>query len=262
MSTFYASFESPSGARRLINELLSEGIASDDVSLLSPQNGTQTEGEPTTTSVGDATVLVGRSDDPVNDDLVPTAIPTMEYDYQTAAPYGAGISTAHPDASADTVDQSDDSQSNAERDMLPDNDRPRSRHEVFDLQQTLNTGFPTPVPLIDGFNESALPPDGDSPDALDSIAIPGFAVVAGGGSLATAALDGMNGSGADRSLLAHLRDQGVPQAAAEELVRKFDSGGAVVAIQVVPGEFDPDRIEEIAGRLGAEVAGTYDAPRY
>jgi hypothetical protein len=269
MSTFYASFPEASKAEVVALALLSEGVQPDDISLVSSGQaavmgeargpGHDDAIEPSE----DATSFVGRADDPDQDKLIPERRDSNAYMVIAEADTGAGISTFTPDDAASDYQEVDDIES-IESDMLyPPADRPNARHEVDDLQLALETGFPTNVPVIDDFKQSRLPGESALAHGLETIPVPGLGVVMGGGALATAALDlGQDSTQSSDRLLDHLRSEGVPTSAAQDILSEVTHGGAILAVSLVPGEVDVKRIEDLAAANGASQAATYDAPRY
>jgi hypothetical protein len=272
MSMFYASFREASKAQQVALALLTEGVQPDDISVVAhestaSQMGVGTIGLQTdeaTEPLEDATAFVGRADDPDQDSVIPEARDSNSYIYQQESQVGAGIATSTPDDNASRYDEMDDIET-AESEMIyAPSDRPHSRHEANDLQLTLETGFPTGVPVIDDFAQQRLPGEAAIAHGLDTITLPGFGVVMGGGPLATAALDmakGENASGTE-PLEGFLTEEGVPPRAAREIIEQVRQGGAVLAVALVPGEIDPTHVEELATRNGATEFGTYDAPRF
>jgi hypothetical protein len=177
----------------------------------------------------------------------------------------SGIDTSDLATDVDTVDQSDDSQELVDRDTFTDGHISHSEHERDDINLALHTGYPTPIPVLEDNvidTETALQDQND--DGLDSIVVPGFGVVMGGGALATAALDFINPNGQHEtnSLIVHLRDEGVSGERASALKSAFESGGAVIAVEIVPGETNEEQVEATTERYGGENAGLFDAPRY
>jgi hypothetical protein len=43
---------------------------------------------------------------------------------------------------------------------------------------------------------------------------------------------------------------------------KVQDGGTLLAVELIPGAVDSDRLQQLARRNGASEAGTYDAPRF
>jgi len=264
MSTFIAAYQNVSSARRALQSLLGDGISPDDISMVCHAEVTELNGD----GVGkleDASFMIGRDDDPIDnpaarmDDTDPNRIR-----YVQESNIGGGISTATIDDSADNVEQMDDSQSAAEEMISPPEDRPASRHEVDDLQLTLDSGFPTPVPVIDPVTDAGIVPNHEYDESLDTLPIPGFGLVMGGGALATVALDFVNRPPAEGSnrFRAFLENEGVPGEQAHEMLQAVESGGAVLAVAVIPGETDPDALEVLAEQTGASKAALFDTPRF
>jgi hypothetical protein len=272
MSTFYATFQNVRSARTAVHELLRNGVNPDSVSLIANGEGIDPvdrvrEGQmrEEVHSVGDATAFVGRRDDPRQDGPPPSPEDFTRYSTTVLDETASGIDTSDKLTNVDTVDQSDDSQELVDRDTFTDGHISHSEHERDDINLALHTNYPTPIPVIeDNFDDAETRMQDQNDDSLDEIVVPGFGVVMGGGALATAALDFINPNGQHEtdSLLAHLKDEGVPGERAKALRSAFEHGGAVVAVEIVPGEVDEEQVEATAGRHGAENAGLFDAPRY
>jgi|GEM_PF-2525713 len=275
MSTFYATFKDVRAARNLIEELLRDGVQSDDISLIANRAIDQPTGKTlrdedgaireVVGSVGDATAFVGRDDDPRVDDLVPPSNDFTEFSMNERSDIGGGISTVDKAKDVDSVDQMDDSQEEANRMIYPRGEVSYSEHERDDINLALHTGFPTSVPIIeDQVIDDETPVQDQRVDSLETIIVPGFGTVVGGGSLATAALDFINPEGTANAdaLIAHLRDEGVPETRARVYRDAFEQGAAVLAVVITPGEVDEEGLERAADRHGCENPALFDAPRY
>ena len=274
MSTFYATFRNVRSARAAVHELLRGGLDPDSVSLIAndshigPEDigrGDERHIREEVRSVGDATVFVGRRDDPRQDAGPPSEDERYARLSQAELTEGTmGIDTSDISTDVETFDQSDDSQEVVDRDTFTDGHISHSEHERDDINLAIRTGFPTTVPAIDAPIDSETARQDQNDDGLDTIVVPGFGLVAGGGALATAALDFINpnGSGTTDALIGHLRDEGVPNDRAKALRDAFSQGGAVVAVEIVPGEINEERVEETTERHGASNVGLFDAPRY
>ncbi len=276
MSTFYATFDDTARARELVRTLLRSGVASDDLSLVlraedadglpSDTLGTEDEGMiESVSSVGDATAFVGREDDPTPNDPFAADAPFAGYTSVYESNIGGGISTVEKGRNVDSVDQMDDSQSAAEDMISPPHEISQSEHEKDDIALTLQTGFPTPVPVIDNdLTDVEGPAQDQYEEGMDAITVPGFGTLIGGGALATAALDFMNPEsvGISDSLVTHLRDEGVPRERAQTYQEAFEQGAALLAVAIVPGEISAGVVESLAERHGARNAETFDAPRF
>lgn len=272
MSTFYATFRNVKAARTAVHELLRNGVNPDSVSLIANESGIdlpdgigQGHMREDVHSVGDATAFVGRKDDPRRDGPPPSPEDYTRYSTTVLDETASGIDTSDSATNVDTVDQADDSQELVDRDTFTDGHISHSEHERDDINLALHTGYPTPIPIIeDEVIDTETPMQDQNDDGLDSIVVPGFGVVMGGGALATAALDFINPNGHHEtdSLIIHLRDEGVPGERAQELRKAFEQGGAVIAIEIVPGEVNEEQVETTTERHGAENAGLFDAPRF
>lgn len=256
MSTFYAAFPDSALAQQMVRHLLSDGIRLDDISLVThDRRSIESAVMPST---GDASYFVGRADDPTHD-LVDESTPDADYEAAEVSQVGGGISTSDTGQDVESVDQMDDSQSAAEDDGWPRDDASHSKHELDDLDRTVNTGFPTPVTPIDNdFVE-----DTESERSLNGIPVNGVGLVVGGGDMSTAAFDwrGKNGNPDPSTFLTYLQDEGVPPAAANELLNQFGNGSSILAVAIVP-EVDENALEEVAERYGAVTTGWYGAPRF
>ena len=268
MSTFYATFRDVSAARAMIDELVRGGVQPDDISLVAHKalvGDDESTGEmrERSGSVGDATAFVGRNDDPVVDTLVPRSKDYTDYPTIEASPIG-GIDTSDSATNVDSVDQADDSQEQADLMTYPRGDTSQSEHERDDFNLALHTGFPTPVPVIDDIRDGTSAIQDRLDEALETIVVPGFGMVMGGGALATAALDFINhdGDANPEAIVSHLKDEGVPETRARVYRDAFQQGGAVLAIAVNPGSVKEGDVERIAERHRAENPALYDAPRY
>jgi len=256
MSTYYATFANHQQAKDALRELLRGGVRPDDASLLLPGDSVaDTTDLSAGGTVGDASYLVGRSDDPAapafrDDPLV--EMTTIEGSRIN------GIDTSDSAFTGDTVDQTDDSQDGAEDMLYPRRGISQSVHELDDLALTVTTGLPTPIPEIDDIQDGDEMQD-QNEEGLEAFDVPGFGAVLGSGSLATAAL----GEGdLDHRLSAFLEDDGMPTAVIDELIVTLHKGEAVLAIVATPGEIDEPAVEEIAQRNGGTDLGLFDAPRY
>lgn len=264
MSTLYATFINTKAASAVVTELVQGGVRPEDISLVtkqSPNYPRNLELTETSESVGDASYLVGRSDDP--EPLLDLRPPFERFSTIEGSPIG-GIDTSETSLDVDSVDQADDSQELAEDMMYPRDSISQSEHQRDDLGLAMETGFPTTIPTIDGLKDEQSQLSEDLESQLETIIIPGFGYVIGGGAMATQALDFSNKdeAGAIESLLSHLRSEGVPRWAAERYVQSLMNGGSIVAVTVTPGELDELAIEDIFDKHQGENTRLYDAPRY
>lgn len=188
MSTYYATFADHQRAKDALRELLRGGVRPDDASLLLPGDTVQDTLDLTAGgSVGDASFYVGREDDPQHD------IPNGDggkYGAVTEAVAGSlnGIDTSDRSKTGDSVDQMDDSQSEAEGMLHPHRGISQSTHELDDIALTVMTGFPTDIPTIEPLSSGDLELQDQNEEGLEALDIPGFGAALGNGALATAAL--------------------------------------------------------------------------
>ncbi len=265
MSTFYAVFQDPAKARLAAMALINQGVPTDDISLVARGSQAAFGKAPTADQsaeqpMADATDFVGRDDDPVidnpnaNRNEMPTGYAVVE------STVGGGISTATSDASAATVDESDDSQWLAE----PEDGNTEEEKDFHELNIASNTGFDTAAgPRGVQSMPRNLPID-DIDRSLDAIDVPGFGMVMGGGSLATAALDYGDGDSTDdtQEMMKHFREEGVAEETANGYLKALDAGQALMAIGLVPGQVESPLVEAVADQFGATQSATFDAPRY
>jgi hypothetical protein len=268
MSTFYATFKDVQEAQAVIDELLRGGVTPDDLSLIVRKPDVQASGnsgEPMideARTVGDATVFVGRDDDPRMDELVPPNMAGTQMQTREASRI-MGIDTSNIAYDVDSVDQSDNSQEEAEEMTLPDRGISQSSHERDDLALAVTTGFPTTIPVADDIKDYDTPLQDQMTDSLESIVVPGFGLVIGGGALATVALSFLNPEARDGgSFVDHLKDEGVPEDRARSYQEAFDQGQALLAVAITPGEVNELEVERIADRHHGENQEMFDAPRF
>ncbi len=269
MSTFYATFNDPSKARLAVMALIDQGVPTDDISLVAKGNGitfgkSKTWDESADTPMADTSFFVKAPDDPVIDDLLPEGgISEMKYAAKES-PVGGGIDTSKLDDSIDSVDQSNDSQWLAEDAMDPGVSPDQTDQELHDLDLAVTTGFPNKPVGMDNFPKSSVPNIEDAERSLETIDVPGFGVVIGGGPLATAVLDFGDGDATDDipEMMKHFKEEGVPDEVAKSYLDCLDHGEAILAVGLVPGEVEPPLVEAVADQFGEANAATYDAPRY
>lgn len=264
MSTFYAAFIDSAAAQRAATDLMEEGLGYDDLSVLAHESfGDLHWGERSSTDVAppvqDASYIVGASDDPENRPSVQMEKPPLREDFFEESPVSGGISTAQPEDSISSVDEADESQQLSEEGTYPF--QSQGRREVMDLERAIITGFPTDVPRIDDFQPTAQP-DEDLDKSLETIIVPGFGVVMGGGELATAALALGGESKELKPVYDHLQEAGVEVETAGELIKTFEDGGAILSVELANGSTEAIHLEEWAERVGALIALTADGPRY
>ncbi|MDQ2986694.1 MAG: hypothetical protein M3R13_08215 [Armatimonadota bacterium] len=95
---------------------------------------------------------------------------------------------------------------------------------------------------------------------LASLAIPGFGLVLGGGALATA-LAGAAGATAAGAVAGgvtgYLKDQGMPEHAAEAYKEDFERGGAVLAVTAPSNDVGVATAEDLLDKYGATNISAY-----
>lgn len=256
MSTYYATFADHQRAKDALRELLRGGVRPDDASLLLPGDSVADANDLTAySSVGDATYRVGRADDPAATIDQDDPLDEMTTIAQSAV---SGIDTSNAAFTGDSIDQMDDSQSVAEDTLYPYREISQSTHEKDDLAMAVTTGLPTPVPEIDDIKDGDEMQD-QNEEAMEALDVPGFGLALGNGALATAAL----GEGSiEPRLTDFFKDDGVPTAAADDLLAALREGQALLAVVATPGEIDEPTVEAIAARNGGTDRGLFDAPRY
>lgn len=287
MSTYYGVLNSVRDARNLVDLLLRSGAGPDNVSLVGPpdalvsstlgaiggrgqapvrgeidsMNRMYEEGSTT----GDTSAFVGAPDDPEKSRPFDQDPEYACFTYQEVEPYTSGIDTSNRITDVETVDQSNESQEAFEDLASPPEGISHGEHEHDDINLTVLTGFPTIVPMEDDVIDTATPEQLAATQGFEVIVVPEKGIVGGGGSLATAALDVMKpGSDpdADWNLAGYLKDEGVDDVAAKDLVDALHSGKAIVAVEITPGEMDEEGVERLFAEAGAQQAALFDAPRY
>lgn len=241
MSTFYAVFSDPSKARLAVISLLSEGVPTDDISLVArgdSSNAFVNTAEETETSA-------------VNEQM-------------PESPVGMGISSAEFNDAADSVDQTDDPQWLAEDSLEMQAGESQADLELRDLDMAVNTGYPTTPEDMDRREGETMAAPESATEGLEAITVPGFGIVIGAGPLATAALDYGDGDPSDdvEEMMKHFREEGVPDDVAQTYVSALDKGEALLAVGLIPGEVEPPLVETVAEQFGGKTAATFDAPRY
>jgi hypothetical protein len=260
MSTFFAAFPDLTLAERVISKLLSQGVPPDDISVLAHvseerlKSGLGVPPQEMQTALTDASYYVGRPDDPAQP---PKS--KAPRDYLEQSDIGYGISSSSPNDDVSSVDEMDDSQSAAEALLEPSELRSYGSREDEGLEEAADGKFPTRVPEIDDFRQDFGPDSTDVARSLESVEVPRFGLVMGGGALATAAI---SREGASTDLMNFLQDEGMSVSEAQDFLSEFRRGKTILAVAVVPGEVDAPRVEELAETEGADVAVTRDAPRY
>src|SRR6185436_6903967 len=95
--------------------------------------------------------------------------------------------------------------------------------------------------------------------ALVSITIPGFGVIAGGGALATAIAGTASATAAGAvagAVLSHFKDAGIPEKTAEDLLRAYENGWAIVVLEIPDGALGRDTAVQILENYCAALRGS------
>lgn len=259
MSTFYAVLENLADARMLADELLRSGLRPDDLSLLSKEtNGSLDDPELPGGRTGDATAFVGREDDPIVDDLLPVGPDITDKTSVMASPL-MGVDTSDRATDVEMVDQSDDSQTYAEDSIEPYGDISQAEHEKDDLVLATETGFPTPVPVIDDIRDTETHVEEQNAEGLETMVVPGVGTVMGGGSLATAAIGFTDPS---EAIVSHLVDEGMTPDRAEIYAAAYRTRMALLAVHIDPGATKEEAVEEYVARHKVHENDLVDAPRF
>lgn len=265
MSNYYAVFGDIRSARAMINDLVQGGVRPDDLSLIcrTEQGKGGDIAWDQSASVGDATVIVGREDDPEPPTIEPVDPEYTDYTTTESWPVG-GIDTSNRDTDVDSVDQAEDSQELADEMTYPRGDVSNAEHQRESDDLSIATGFPTSLPVIDDLQDPLNPRGDELDNGLEAISIPGQGFVLGGGALATAALSFLRTDGErdPEAIVTFLKDDGVPEVNAQEFQSAFEQGRTIIGVTITPGEIDEEAIEQIAERHGADMGDLYDAPRY
>ncbi|MEA2552662.1 MAG: hypothetical protein QOJ65_838 [Fimbriimonadaceae bacterium] len=264
MSTYYAVFPETTKGRLAVITLVNEGVPTDDISLVMKGNAEGTQLRGNGDHLADATSFVGRQDDPVIDNPFPeSAGKLIDEEDQGEAPFGGGAATDDLNDSAESVDQTEDPQWLAETEFL---EMPKNvaQLELGDLDKAVNTGFPSDPTEMKRPTRNPLPPVEDFERSIEAVTIPGFGLVMGSGSLATAALDYGDGDPSDdvATMMSHFREEGVPDDIASRYLEALQKGEAIMAVGLVPGEVEAPLVETVMARFGAHDSGLYDAPRF
>jgi hypothetical protein len=260
MSTYFATLSDLKPARTLLEELVRSGVRPDDVSLVTKQ--TLADVRPEDTSVADASFFVGGSDDPRVDEAVPEGNYLTELTTTVESRLGAGIDTSEIATDVDTVDQSDDSQALSEDMLEPPLMISQSEHEADDLGLTMLTGFPTTVPLLDDVKDTEGTRQEQFAQGLETLSIPGFGTIMGGGPLATAGLDMIKDESGAEGFRTYLRDEGLTPEQIDEYCSVIDRGDVLISVMVTPGTIRESSVEEIAERWNVQSGALIDAPRF
>lgn len=261
MSTYIAVFRNSGSAKAAVLDLVRGGVRPEDISLVSPRNGsTASTLSISNGSVGDASYYVGRSDDPQPAGVV--GAPYQELTTVEASLIG-GVDTSDADNDVDSVDQAEDSQELSDEMTYPIQGISNSEHQRDDLNLAIETGFPTVIPMGD-VDQSTGEFEDELEDQIETIELPSFGVVMGGGLLATQALDLAWGkeNGTSNVVITYLRDEGVPTSQAQDYEEALAGGCSLLAVTVTPGEVDEGAVEAVAERHQAEQGELYDSPRY
>jgi hypothetical protein len=89
---------------------------------------------------------------------------------------------------------------------------------------------------------------------LASLAVPGFGLVLGGGALATALAGAAAATAAGAvagGVTGYLKDQGMPEHAAQTYHESFERGGAVLAVSVPSNDVDGVTAQQVLDKYGA-----------
>lgn len=247
--TFYASFTNGEAAERTVGALLEIGVAPDDISLVVKQAtrpGADVElvPEPLMVDAGEGGTYGDRTGR------------QTEGSFSRESQVGGGIGTSSPDDDVSGIEEMDDSETVSEDMIYPTSGTSYSSQEDHDVTEAANTGFfNTTIPGRHGNHAH----DGHL-DELDSLLVPGFGLVLGGGDLATELIGGGMatdvGGNPAAPLMEYLTDQGVSPDLAHDLGAVFDRGGAVLAVAVSPGKINSEivlRMLEEAGARNAEL---------
>jgi len=98
---------------------------------------------------------------------------------------------------------------------------------------------------------------------IASLVVPGFGLVLGGGALATALMGAAGATAAGAvagGATGYLKDQGVPDEAAQNYNRTLTQGGAVIAVRLPSGKVDRAAAEGVISKYQATHVGAYAPP--
>lgn len=256
--TLYATYSDPASAKRALQDLLTAGIRSDHVSLLTKTDGDDFDLEFTRPT----TVLQGESRgrlDPIGND-------TQQF---SAARIERGVDVEiNPSRSATseagfTQNAAESQEATPFQDAGDPNDKLRfsrgynaldgaSQPEKDAASSDVAKGVATGASIGLGVGTAA---------ALATMLIPGMGLVIGGGALAaavTAIAAGTSAGAVAGGLVGYLRDHGVPEGSAKQYSSVFDKGGAILAVTVADPEMRP-AVERIMADCGAQAVEAHRA---
>lgn len=284
--TLYASFADPANAERAAGALLDFGVRQEDVSLVSSSGNagnerrdfathTATLEERTTTGAG--TMTVG---DEAYESGHTGAVERRSWGNEVAesgdrfgarvsSALGAGNVASNYEAAADARAENETPYTDTMgRPALDRVDASANRDDYAgdnadhnELAAKTGISTTTPADAAAGAAKGAGIGLGLGVlAAIASIAIPGFGLVAGGGALATA-IAGAAGTTVAGAVAGgvhgYLKDQGVPEDAAERFDQVYRGGGAILAVTVPSNNVDQVTVEEILRKYHAGDVGTY-----
>lgn len=251
--TLYASFKDPDSAERAFNALMDLGVQPEDLSLIINENA---PGGPPPGDY-DPAIVTGL------DNLVAAESGIEdEGSYTHESRIGGGISTSADDDAVASPDEMDDSQSASEDESYPASGVSFGAQESHDVMEAARTGY---------FNTTA--PEAHAPNGVleptlevSSMSVPGLGRVLGDGGLATLATGAMLASGVGgRSAVGiaeYLVDSGVPSNEAPDFGEPLQTGGAILAATIRPGDASAVVAEDLLVRHGAGLVRTYnDVPQ-
>lgn len=242
MATIYASFNDPALAEKAAGALLDYGVRSEDISVIAH--------EKYGTSRATGTMFEDRASatvDPAYSDRIVADVDNaaVSSDYNTTV-VDRNIGT-------DPIDRDD---SVVTRDRATDESH---------IEGAAKGGISTTTPgdaASGAVKGAGIGLGVGVMAALAALMVPGFGLVLGGGALATA-IAGAAGATAAGAVaggtFGYLKDQGVPDEVATEYNKAFESGGAILAVNVPSGDVDSATAETVLAKYGANNVGSYGA---
>lgn len=96
--------------------------------------------------------------------------------------------------------------------------------------------------------------------ALAALFIPGFGIVIGGGALATAVASAIGTAAAGAiagGVTGYLKDQGVPEAVAQQYEETLGGGGALMTVRLPSGDVTRATVDEVLAKYAAKNVRSY-----
>lgn len=265
MSTFYATFQATVEGFQAAEDLLRQGVPPENISLIADfHRARQTvHGHPNVSRLGDASYFVGGPDDPepsVESDVrrLIGRVPRDEFDQI------GGPDTSNETFDVESIDQSDDSQEMAEETLYPFRGESYGSREASDRRNEMKHNLPTKPDARDDPYDAETPLEDQNVAGFETLSVPGRGTIAGGGSLAAAAIDILSPEADHPSeqIYRFLIDDGVPRPTAELYKEMMVRGSALMAVEITPGRTDESLVEQVVRRHEGRLGHLFDAHRF